>query len=387
MANETLKDTVLFYSDVHNNSSGSEMYHEYNEGGAEITETHWNMNCIPNSNFSNTNLMGPYSMMDNASANTDSEYGISSVAVMSSMSSTQSYFFLITTAQYNWLGGYGATIRVGDELIIMHGATTWTAGVIIVACVRGQYGTTKTSHTATTAMKRWGGEGLVTYVDDMPETGDRCLLMKAGNQTNAYLKYYTGPNANLCISAPGDVFTVEAKFFIPSQFTVGTPGNNLRQPNYPGSDAAYPIRMFVFGLDSGEDWGFSADGDSPNSHLKTYAINYSAQWEGSGSEDKTTTHNPIDTDLTDNEAASAYEFKFPENTLPRDQWFTCRVKFRFGNYKQILSIGCRLDVGQRFNLYYVDDWRLYRDGLRLSVLRGSKENISLGDDDDIPQEW
>ena len=371
MSARSIKEELLdFYIDVlEAGSSGSEAYALFED--EDYTEA-WTANMIPHSDFDTGNLVGsgqsPYDAMGNRTGNFGSPVSHSITAAIVSPT-----YPLLNFARSSHASAYdGSTIRINDEL--MHGIGS--VGNILQV-TRGAWGTTATTHTAGDEAKQYGGDGFIQYSTAQSYSGNRSLLMKAGGVTNANTLDHRHSDAQLMLAGAGDVFEVEAKFYVPAQDD--TDNTDATQPNYPGNDASYPIRMFVFGARNG-DYVFSNSNPSYTNDILQRNVQYTASMETGDFYDFTYPGPPNLRNSDSGSVASSYGIAVSKNLMPRNQWFTIRARVRFGDYSEkINSVTTRIDVGGQYQLFYVDDWKLSRpDGVRLSVFLSGSTDLSLG---------
>ena len=63
----------------------------------------------------------------------------------------------------------------------------------------------------------YGGDGFIQYSTAQSYSGDKSLLMKAGGSANANTLIHRHSDAELMLAGAGDVFEVEAKFYVPEK--------------------------------------------------------------------------------------------------------------------------------------------------------------------------
>ena len=372
MANESIREDLLeFYIDVlEPGSSGSEAFALF-----DVDENYtgaWTANMIPHSDFDTGSLIGsgqsPYNAMGNKTGTAGSPAS-EQINVEQSNSSPYLFFSSQTKAEKY---PAGTTVRLDDELQIV------TAQVgSLCQVTRGAWGTTQTIHGVGTTVHEYGGDGFIQYSTAQSYSGNKSLLMKAGGNANANTLIHRHSDAQLMLAGAGDVFEVEAKFYVPAQNA--SDDTDTTQPNYPGYDATYPIRLFVFGADSG-DYIFSNSTPSYTQDILQRAVQYTASMETGDFYDFTYPGPPNLRNSHSASVASTYGIAVSKNSIPRNQWFTIRARVRFGDYgEKIDSVTTRIDVGGHYQLFYVDDWKLSRpDGVRLSVFMSGSTNLSLG---------
>ena len=371
---KSFKDSLIdFYTDVRECASASEAGHFFEDDNYTAA---WTGNLIPYSDFDTGSFVGsgqsPYNAMGNKTGTAGSPASEQcSSPIVAGTPGSGGFIFFSTTAKAEKYPE-GTTVRVDDELMIV---TVQSGNLIQV--LRGAWGTDAPSHSVGSIVHEYGGDGFIQYSTAQSYSGNKSLLMKAGGSANANTLIHRHSDAELMLAGAGDVFEVEAKFYVPAQNA--SDDTDTTQPNYPGYDATYPIRMFVFGANGG-DYIFSNSTPSYTQDILQRVVQYTASMETGDFYDFTYPGPPNLRNSHSASVASTYGIAVSKNLIPRNQWFTIRARVRFGDYsEQIDSVTTRIDVGGHYQLFYVDDWKLSRpDGARLSVFLSGSTDLSLG---------